>query len=63
MALVKEFQEFLNGFSGALKKKPKDNSKKPEKLKQLKKELRELKKKYEDRVQGEDPNKCATFRS
>lgn len=58
MALVKEFQEFLNGFSGALKKKPKDNSK-AEKLKQLKKELRELKKKYEDRVQGEDPNECA----
>ena len=40
MTLVKEFQEFLNGFSGALKKKPKDNSK-AEKLKQLKKELKE----------------------
>ena len=61
MALVKEFQEFLNGFSGALKKeaKPKDNSK-AEKLKQLKKELKELQKKYKDKVQGEDPNKCIT---
>ena len=53
MALVKEFQEFLNSFSDALKKEPepKDTSK-AEKLKRLKKELKELQKKYKDKLSG-----------